>query len=129
MAEPLVLRAQDVVLKPATPILRIFDEAKAREFYVEFLGFVVDWEHRFQPGFPLYLQVSRGGCVLHLTEHHGDVSPGSAMRIEASDLDAFQRELAAKNYTYVKPGIEEQPWGRDMSIADPFGNRLVFFQR
>lgn len=25
------------------PILRIFDEAKAREFYVEFLGFRVDW--------------------------------------------------------------------------------------
>jgi hypothetical protein len=25
-----------------TPILRIFDEAKAREFYVDFLGFRVD---------------------------------------------------------------------------------------
>ena len=33
-----------------TPILRIFDEAKAREFYVDFLGFKVDWEHRFEPG-------------------------------------------------------------------------------
>jgi catechol 2,3-dioxygenase-like lactoylglutathione lyase family enzyme len=27
-----------------TPILRIFDEAKAREFYVDFLGFRVDWD-------------------------------------------------------------------------------------
>ena len=34
----------------ATPILRIFDEAKAKEFYVAFLGFKVDWEHRFEPG-------------------------------------------------------------------------------
>jgi catechol 2,3-dioxygenase-like lactoylglutathione lyase family enzyme len=33
-----------------TPILRIFDEAKAKEFYVEFLGFRVDWEHRFRRG-------------------------------------------------------------------------------
>lgn len=40
------------------PILRIFDEAKAREFYVDFLGFKVDWEHRFGENFPLYMQVS-----------------------------------------------------------------------
>ena len=25
------------------PILRSFDEAKAREFYVDYLGFKVDW--------------------------------------------------------------------------------------
>ena len=71
-----------------TPILRIFDEARAREFYVDFLGFKVDWEHRFEPGLPLYAQVSREGCVLHLSEHHGDASPGAAMRIESTDLDA-----------------------------------------
>ncbi|MEM6436951.1 MAG: glyoxalase superfamily protein, partial [Cyanobacteria bacterium P01_D01_bin.115] len=41
-------------LAKTTPILRIFDEAKAKEFYVDFLGFQVDWEHRFQPGMPLY---------------------------------------------------------------------------
>jgi len=54
------------------PILRIFDEAKAREFYVDFLGFTVDWEHRFNDDAPLYMQVSRDGCVLHLSEHYGD---------------------------------------------------------
>jgi catechol 2,3-dioxygenase-like lactoylglutathione lyase family enzyme len=37
-----------------TPILRIFDGAKAREFYVGFLGFTVDWEHRFEPGLPIF---------------------------------------------------------------------------
>ena len=41
-------------LGKTTPILRIFDEAKAKEFYVDFLGFKVDWEHRFEPGLPLY---------------------------------------------------------------------------
>src|SRR5580765_7873563 len=65
-----------------TPILRIFDEAKAREFYVEFLGFKVDWEHRFEPGLPLYMQVSKDDCVLHLSEHFGDGSPGAHIRIE-----------------------------------------------
>ena len=84
-------------LGTTTPILRIFDEAKAREFYVDFLGFDIDWEHRFEPGRPLYMQVSRDECVLHLSEHHGDCSPGAAMRIEASDLDAFQAKLRSKD--------------------------------
>ena len=40
------------------PILRIFDEAKACEFYIDFLGFMIDFEHRFGDDFPLYMQVS-----------------------------------------------------------------------
>lgn len=114
-------------LGAVTPILRMFDEAKAREFYVDFLGFKVDWEHRFEPALPLYLQVSRDGCVLHLSEHHGDCCPGAAMRIEVGDIDAFHAELAAKQYGYARPGVDDTPWGsRDMSVKDPFGNRLTF---
>jgi catechol 2,3-dioxygenase-like lactoylglutathione lyase family enzyme len=108
------------------PIVRIFDEAKAREFYVDFLGFAVDWEHRFAPDAPLYMQVSRGDCVLHLSEHYGDASPGAGIRIDTQDLDAFHAELAAKRYKYARPGINEQPWGREVAVKDPFGNRLIF---
>ena len=116
--------------RKTTPILRIFDERKAKEFYIDFLGFKVDWEHRFAPDAPLYLQVSRDECVLHLSEHHGDCCPGAAMRIESSELDAFHAELVSKNYRYYRPGIEEMPWGtRDMSVKDPFGNRLTFTSR
>ena len=111
------------------PILRIFDVAKALEFYRDFLGFAVDWEHRFEPGLPLYCQVSRGGCVLHLSEHHGDATPGSALRIEVGDVDAFAAELRAKDYGYARPGVEQQPWGMaECRVTDPFGNRLVFCQ-
>jgi catechol 2,3-dioxygenase-like lactoylglutathione lyase family enzyme len=110
-----------------TPILRIFDEAKAKEFYVDFLGFRVDWEHRFAEDLPLYMQISKDGCIIHLSAHHGDGSPGAAMRIETNELEAFQQELLAKGYPYGRPGIQEMPWGsRDMSIADPFRNRLTF---
>lgn len=110
-----------------TPILRIFDVRKAREFYVDFLGFTVDWEHRFEPGLPLYFQVSRGGMVLHLSEHHGDACPGAAMRIETGDIDALHAELTAKQYGYARPNVDDTPWGtRDMSVKDPFGNRLTF---
>ncbi len=110
------------------PILRILDEPKAREFYVDFLGFRIVWEHRFEPDLPLYMEVSRDSCVLHLSEHYGDSTPGSAIRIESSDLNAFHAELAAKRYKFARPGIDEQPWGREMSIKDPFGNRLTFMQ-
>lgn len=109
------------------PILRMFDEAKAREFYRDFLGFTIDWEHRFEEGLPLYMQVSRKECILHLSEHHGDCCPGAAVRIETAGLEEYQRQLAEKNYKYARPGIENTPWGsRDMFISDPFGNRLVF---
>ena len=57
---------------PVTPILRSFDEARARDFYVRYLGFEVLFEHRFEPGLPLYLGL------------------------------------------------------RDMTVTDPFGNRLTF---
>ncbi len=109
------------------PILRIFDEEKAKEFYVGFLGFKVDWEHRFEEGLPLYMQISKEACVLHLSEHHGDCCPGAALRIETGALEAFQQELIAKKYKNARPGIQEMPWGsKDMSVADPFGNKLIF---
>ena len=65
-------------------MLRIFDVAKAREFYSEFLGFAIDWEHTFDDHAPVYLQASREGAVLHLSEHHGDASPGATVRGSSS---------------------------------------------
>jgi catechol 2,3-dioxygenase-like lactoylglutathione lyase family enzyme len=66
------------------PILRSFDETKAREFYVDFLGFTVDWTHRFEPDLPLYMQVSRDGIVLHISEHHGDAGLARPRRGEGA---------------------------------------------
>lgn len=110
------------------PILRMYDEQKSKDFYLGFLGFALDWEHRFEPGMPLYAQISLGECRLHLSEHHGDVAPGSAVRIDVGDIDAFHARVTAKPYKYYRPGIEEMPWGtREMRVIDPAFNRLVFF--
>lgn len=116
-------------MKSPIPILRIFDEAKAKEFYVGFLGFHVDWEHRFADGMPLYMQVSRDSCILHLSEHHGDSTPGSRVRIETPNLDQYLDGLRELNYKYCKPGnAEMQPWGwREIELGDPFGNRLTLY--
>ena len=112
------------------PTLRIFDIAKAREFYLEFLGFKIDFEHRFEPDLPLFMQVSIGDVVLYLSEHHGDASPGAKIVIETTDLAAYHAGLLAKKYGYARPGLVEQPWGAtSMTIADPFYNRIEFSER
>ncbi|NWG26124.1 MAG: VOC family protein [Pseudorhodoplanes sp.] len=109
------------------PVLRIFSVEKAREFYVDYLGFTIDWEHRFEDGMPLYLQVSRNGLTLHLSEHHGDGTPGSVTFVRMSGLDEFHREISARGYRYLRPGIEDVPWNaRMMQVIDPFGNRIRF---
>jgi catechol 2,3-dioxygenase-like lactoylglutathione lyase family enzyme len=110
------------------PIMRIFDEAKAREFYVEFLGFNLDWEHRFGENFPLYAQVSRAGLSLHLSGHHGDASPGSTAFVRMEGVHAYQKELARKDYAFGKPGVEDMLWGLVMTVTDPFSNRIRFCQ-
>lgn len=116
------------VFDAAIPVLRIYDAALARGFYEGFLGFAWDWEHRFAPDLPLFAQVSRGGLRLYLSEHHGDGTPGTkvVLRMQGG-LAALQAELLAKAHRHARPALAEQPWGmRDMPVADPFGNTLVF---
>lgn len=111
----------------AIPILRIFDSEKARGFYLEYLGFTVDFEHRFFEGAPSYMGISRAGIVLHLSEHHGDGTPGSRVVIDMEGLDELHRELHAKDYRFMNPGVELQEWGRrELRVIDPFHNTLIF---
>jgi catechol 2,3-dioxygenase-like lactoylglutathione lyase family enzyme len=119
-----------ICFERTVPILRIFSEEKAKEFYLGFLGFRLDWEHRFEPDAPLYMQVSRGGMVLHLSEHHGDGSPGTTLFVEMAGLDELHAEVTAKIYRYLRPGIEDATWGaRVMTVTDPFFNRIRFSER
>lgn len=115
------------------PVLRSFDEARARDFYIDFLGFEIAFEHRFGDNFPLYLGLRRGNCCVHLSEHHGDACPGAQLRIEVDDVATLIRELSGKDYKFAKPGTEEPeptPWGTiEATITDPFGNRLTFVQQ
>lgn len=109
------------------PIFRIFDVPKALEFYVTWLGFTVDWEHRYGENFPVYMQVSREDLVFHLSEHHGDACPGAKIYIEyTGDLEAYVKELKAKDYRYYKPCLEREHDGITMEVADPFGNKILF---
>ncbi|MGH6645052.1 MAG: glyoxalase superfamily protein, partial [Bradyrhizobium sp.] len=70
-----------------------------------FLGFKVDFEHRFEPDLPLFMGISRGEVILYLSEHHGDCSPGAKVVIEMTGLAAYQADLLAKQYGYARPGL------------------------
>ena len=118
-----------IVFERPIPIVRIFDEQKAREFYVDYLGFQVDWEHRFAENMPLYMQLSRGDLVLHLSEHYGDGVPGIVLWVRMKGVEEFHREVSARQYKYLRPGLEDQRPDLPfivMNVIDPFGNRIRF---
>lgn len=113
--------------EPAIPIWRSFDEGRVREFYIDFLGFEVVFEHRFAPDAQLYMGLRLGQCELHLSGHFGDASPGASMRIGVEDAHGLCAALNVRNYRHARPGVQVQPWGmEEMSTSDPFGNRLIF---
>ncbi|MGD1067329.1 MAG: glyoxalase superfamily protein [Vulcanimicrobiaceae bacterium] len=119
-----------ITMGRVVPVLRMFDIAKAREFYLGFLDFEVVFEHRYDDDAPLYMGIMRGDVALHLSEHHGDGCPGARVRVETSGVEELQRELIAKKYGYGRPGVVEAEWGeKSVTVLDPFGNQLTFYER
>ncbi len=81
-----------------------------------------------RPTFRCTCGLSRGECRLHLSEHHGDGAPGAHFRVSVEGIEEFHEQLLGKAYRYARPGLEVTPWAREIRIADPFGNRVVFFE-
>ena len=116
------------------PILRLFDYDKTIEFYVDWLGFKIDWTHKFEPGMPRFMQASlRDEVILNLSEHHGDGSPGVHITIaDFKGLRAYHQQLIAKKYKYNRPGLEIAFWDPaviTVTVIDPVGNQLTFTER
>ncbi|WP_434967189.1 glyoxalase superfamily protein [Janibacter indicus] len=113
----------------AIPVIRVQDEQLAREFYLNYLGFTPEWEHRFEPGFPLYVRARRDDAVIDLSEHHGDGVPGSVTWIPVLDIDALLADLRSRPHPKLRPGIDPSfPGGPTIVVPDPFGNTLRLCQ-
>ena len=98
------------------PVLRVADAARAVAWY-ERLGFVKEWEHQFEPGFPWFVSVARGRVRLYLSEHLGDAPPDTLIHLYVNDIDAVALELGV--------AVDENGLaGREVDVADPDGNRL-----
>lgn len=111
-----------------TPVFRILDYAQALAFYVEWLGFRIDWADR-PIGGPVYLQVARADVVLHLSGHPTDGAPGSLARAEVQGLLAFHYQLLRQPHAFAIPVLARAEWNErvlEMAVTDPFGNRIVF---
>ena len=111
-------------MQRTVPMLHIEDYEEAKAYYVDWLGFGIDWEFRFEPTLPVYMQVSRAGLVLHLSQHEGDNPGGVKCHVDVDDLDALVAEWKSR-----RPGfsleVEIAPWNaKHISLKDPFGNEL-----
>ncbi len=108
------------------PQLRITNAARSLRFYVDQLGFAVDWEHQFEPGFPRFAQLTRAGQTIFLTEHTGDCQVGGAVYFIVPDADSCFAAFSRGGVSATHPPADT-PWGtREFVLTDPDGNRLRF---
>ncbi|MEN3615108.1 glyoxalase superfamily protein [Plantactinospora sp. ZYX-F-223] len=117
------------------PVLRIFAVDPALQFYVDFLGFTVDFGGpNAGPGTAYYGQVSRHGTTLHLAETAYDAGQGATVFLWIDGIDELRERLNQRR-TEVPvwgpavwtPRVEQAQWdGRVLTVADPFGNHLRF---
>jgi Glyoxalase superfamily protein len=49
------------------------------------------------------------------------------LRVMMRGVEEFHREISAKAYRYMRPGLEQTPWGAlEAGAIDPFGNLIRF---
>jgi catechol 2,3-dioxygenase-like lactoylglutathione lyase family enzyme len=97
-------------------VLRVTDASRSAAWYGR-LGYEVEWEHRFEPGFPLFMSIALDGeARIFLSEHDGDATPDSLVHLRVADVDAVAAEFASP--------VLDQPWSREVHLVDPDGNRL-----
>jgi catechol 2,3-dioxygenase-like lactoylglutathione lyase family enzyme len=107
------------------PSFRITDYTRSKLFYVEGMGFCIDWEHRFEAHFPVFAQLTRDGMTLYLTEHAGDCQVGGLIHFYVPDVDSWYQELKEKEQVHIVEAPNESLEGlRMMTVVDPDGNQL-----
>jgi catechol 2,3-dioxygenase-like lactoylglutathione lyase family enzyme len=58
-------------MQQVVPTLRVTNYARSKAFYVDALGFQIDWEHRFEPKFPVFMQSHGMGWLFFLPSMPG----------------------------------------------------------
>ena len=113
-------------LEKLVPTLRVRDASAACRYFCDKLGFAKDWEHRFEPGLPLFVSVSRDGVSLHLSEHTGDGPLEVRVYVYVQDPEALFEELKSRGARIVAEP-ELQSYGTvEFIVEDLDGNRIRF---
>lgn len=107
----------------------VSDVDRAKEFYVDKVGFVADHDHRVSDEVR-FVQLTPPGsaCSIAIGTGLTQMPPGSvdSLQIVVADADAARAELAERGVDVS--GVDEQPWGRFVYFADPDGNRWALQQ-
>ena len=99
-----------------TPVLRVSDVVASRDYYVQALGFKVNFETED------FISVSRGLCCLFLCQ--GDQGhAGSWVWIDGKDIDAVHAEYMASGAKIRHPPTNYS-WALEMQVEDLDGNVL-----
>ena len=123
---------QSAEMKDVIPILDVRDLEAALRFYVEGLGFQVDFRYEEDPN--NYAGVRRGGVYLHMQwQHEDEFRKGTAgrlrVRIVVDDPDDLFEEYRAKGVLDERAKVRDTPWGtREFGLRDPDGNGLTFYR-
>lgn len=105
------------------PTLNVSNAQISRAFYVDALGFAVDWQWPKNGEGPVILQLSREGATLYLTEH-ADCETGGLIYLYVDDVDQCHKVLLEKSIG-VDRLPQNKPWGnREMQVSDPDGNKI-----
>lgn len=110
------------------PALRTSDFERSKNFYVDALGFKIEFEHQFEENFPIFALLKRDSFAIYLTEHAGDCQPGGLVYLYVSDVDEWHKQICAAGFTIVQP--IDQPWNcRELRVKDHDGNTICISSR
>jgi predicted enzyme related to lactoylglutathione lyase len=101
----------------------VSDIDRAKDFYVNKVGFNDDHDHRVSDELR-FVQLTPPGSAasIALTTGAHEMEPGSVegLQVVVDDADAARAELAERG---VEVGdVQEFPWGRFVFFSDPDGN-------
>jgi len=116
-------------MQKVIPTFRITDYEKSKSFYIDGLGFSIDWEHRFEPDFPVYMQITRDGLSLQLSEHTGDCKAGGLVNLFVESVDDWYDDFQSRGVSVKERPNESIPGLRGMTVVDPDGNKIRIFTR
>lgn len=108
----------------------VSDPERAKEFYVEKLGFELTRDDDSVPGIRWVQVTPKGGAPSLTLVTWFDTMPAGSLQglvLGSQDVKADCERLAAKGVRFDRP-LEEQPWGTEAVICDPDGNKLVLQQ-
>ena len=114
-------------MQRVVPALRITNYERSKTFYLDQLGFILEWEHRFEPKFPVFMSVALDGMRLYLTEHSGDCQVGGLVHFVVSDVDALHGTFKKRQVPITEAPNNDLGF-RNMTITDPDGNQLRFME-